>query len=197
LQRIYQQPRVNKLVWEKPIILIVEDGSSFYCPRRSVNLVVDRQQLSACDFRLPCAIKGIDAELNLRAQASFNRAQTVFLDGENDSDGSQLGDDCQSYGQLVRKGDPLMDIDSRLYRATLLQAQGALERDEKMLAQAQMDLERYRAAWARNAIAKQIVDDQEKLVQKPTLKWTCLGSLFQHTCRSLWILCWLRRWSSR
>ncbi len=67
-------------------------------------------------------------------------------------------------GQLVRKGDPLVDIDSRPYRASLLQAQGALERDQNVLAQAQMDLERYRAAWARNAIAKQILDDQEKLV---------------------------------
>ena len=67
-------------------------------------------------------------------------------------------------GQLVRKGDPLIDVDSRPYRAMLLQAQGALERDENLLAQAQMDLERYRAAWARNAIAKQILDDQEKLV---------------------------------
>jgi membrane fusion protein, multidrug efflux system len=67
-------------------------------------------------------------------------------------------------GQLVSKGDPLVDIDSRPYRASLLQAQGALERDENMLAQAQMDLERYRAAWARNAIAKQILEDQEKLV---------------------------------
>ena len=67
-------------------------------------------------------------------------------------------------GQRVNKGDPLIDIDSRPYRATLLQAQGTLERDENVLAQAQMDLERYRAAWARNAIAKQILDDQEKLV---------------------------------
>jgi membrane fusion protein, multidrug efflux system len=67
-------------------------------------------------------------------------------------------------GQLVSKGDPLVDIDSRQYRANLLQAQGALERDQSLLAQAQMDLERYRAAWARNAIAKQILDDQEKLV---------------------------------
>jgi multidrug efflux system membrane fusion protein len=67
-------------------------------------------------------------------------------------------------GQVVRKGDPLIDIDPRPYRATLLQAQGALERDENLLAQAQMDLERYRAAWARNGIAKQILDDQEKLV---------------------------------
>src|SRR5271157_2952974 len=67
-------------------------------------------------------------------------------------------------GQLVSKGDPLVDIDSRTYRATLLQAQGALERDQNVLAQAQMDLERYREAWARNAIAKQTLDDQEKLV---------------------------------
>jgi multidrug efflux system membrane fusion protein len=67
-------------------------------------------------------------------------------------------------GQLVEKGDPLVDIDPRPYRATLLQAQGALERDENVLAQAQMDVERYRAAWARNGIAKQILDDQEKLV---------------------------------
>jgi multidrug efflux system membrane fusion protein len=67
-------------------------------------------------------------------------------------------------GQLVSKGEPLIDIDSRTYRATLLQAQGALERDENVLAQAQMDLERYQAAWARNAIAKQVLDDQGKLV---------------------------------
>jgi multidrug efflux system membrane fusion protein len=66
-------------------------------------------------------------------------------------------------GQIVNKGDPLVDIDPRPYRATLLQAQGTLERDQNVLAQARMDLDRYRAAWARNAIAKQILDDQEKL----------------------------------
>jgi membrane fusion protein, multidrug efflux system len=69
-------------------------------------------------------------------------------------------------GQLVRKGDPLTDIDDRQYVATLLQAQGALERDENLLAQAKMDLQRYQAAWARNAVAKQILDDQEKLVMQ-------------------------------
>lgn len=67
-------------------------------------------------------------------------------------------------GQIVKKGDPLVEVDSRAYRASLLQAQGALERDENVLAQAQMDVERYRAAWARNAIQKQLLDDQEKIV---------------------------------
>lgn len=69
-------------------------------------------------------------------------------------------------GQLVKKGDPLVDIDARQYEANLLQAQGALERDENLLAQSRMDLERYQAAWARNAVAKQILDDQEKLVMQ-------------------------------
>ena len=67
-------------------------------------------------------------------------------------------------GQLVRKGQPLIEIDSRPYEAELLQAQGALERDTNVLAQAKMDLERYREAWARNGIPKQTLDDQEKIV---------------------------------
>src|SRR6202451_4571152 len=41
-------------------------------------------------------------------------------------------------GQLVRKGQPLLEVDSRPYEAELLQAQGALERDTNVLAQAKM-----------------------------------------------------------
>jgi membrane fusion protein, multidrug efflux system len=67
-------------------------------------------------------------------------------------------------GQIVRKGDPLIDIDARPYQATLLQAQGTLERDENILGQARMDLERYQDAWNRNAIPKQTLDDQQKIV---------------------------------
>jgi multidrug efflux system membrane fusion protein len=67
-------------------------------------------------------------------------------------------------GQTVRKGDPLIEINSAPYRATLLQAQGTLERDQNLLAQAQMDVERYRLLWVTKAVGKQILDDQEKLV---------------------------------
>jgi multidrug efflux system membrane fusion protein len=67
-------------------------------------------------------------------------------------------------GQLVHKGEPLVQIDARPYAATLKQAQGSLQRDQNLLAEAKMDLARYREAWARNAIAKQQLDDQEKLV---------------------------------
>jgi multidrug efflux system membrane fusion protein len=76
-------------------------------------------------------------------------------------------------GQLVRKGDPLIDIDPRPYQASLLQAQGTLDHDTNLLAQYKMDLDRYRDAWARRAIPKQTLDDQEKLVlqQEGTIKF--------------------------
>ena len=67
-------------------------------------------------------------------------------------------------GQLVRKGDPLVDIDSRPYEAQLQQAQGMLDRDQNLLAEAQMDLKRYQDAWAKNAIPRQTLEDQEKVV---------------------------------
>jgi len=69
-----------------------------------------------------------------------------------------------SEGQFVQKGDALIDIDPRPYEAQLTQAEGTLEHDTNVLGQAQMDVERYRAAWARNGIQKQLLDDQEKIV---------------------------------
>jgi membrane fusion protein, multidrug efflux system len=69
-------------------------------------------------------------------------------------------------GQMVAKGTSLVDIDPRPYQATLMQAQGTLERDQGLLAQAQMDAERYQKAWDKNAIPKQTLDDQLKLVDQ-------------------------------
>jgi multidrug efflux system membrane fusion protein len=71
-------------------------------------------------------------------------------------------------GQIVHTGDPLVDIDSRPAEATLTQAEGQLLHDQGVLDEATMDLERYKAAYARNAIAKQILDDQEKAVIQDT-----------------------------
>jgi multidrug efflux system membrane fusion protein len=67
-------------------------------------------------------------------------------------------------GEMVRAGDPLIDIDPRPYQATLTQAEGTLQHDAGLLAQARMDLKRYQAAYARNAVAKQVLDDQAQAV---------------------------------
>ena len=67
-------------------------------------------------------------------------------------------------GQNVKKGDSLIDIDSRQYAAQVKQAEGLLERDKNLLAEAQMDLDRYKQAWSKNAIPRQTLEDQEKVV---------------------------------
>jgi multidrug efflux system membrane fusion protein len=67
-------------------------------------------------------------------------------------------------GQIINKGDPLIDIDPSPYRAQLQQAEGLLDHDRGVLRQAEIDLARYREAFASNAIAKQILDDQEQVV---------------------------------
>jgi multidrug efflux system membrane fusion protein len=67
-------------------------------------------------------------------------------------------------GQMVRKGESLIDIDARPSEATLRQAEGSLQHDQGLLAQARMDLQRYKDAYAKNAIARQQLDDQEQIV---------------------------------
>lgn len=69
-------------------------------------------------------------------------------------------------GQYVHKGDPLIDIDSRPYEAQLIEAEGALERDQNLMSEAQMDANRYQQAWSRNGIPRQTLEDQQKVVQQ-------------------------------
>jgi membrane fusion protein, multidrug efflux system len=67
-------------------------------------------------------------------------------------------------GDTVKSGQTLFEIDPRPYQVALAQAQGTLAHDQAVLAEAQVDFDRYKTAFARNAIAKQQLDDQEQVV---------------------------------
>src|SRR5881628_1930091 len=69
-------------------------------------------------------------------------------------------------GQLVKEGDLLAEIDPRPYQAQLVQFEGQMARDQALLANARIDLERYRTLYAQDSIAKQQVDTQEALVRQ-------------------------------
>jgi membrane fusion protein, multidrug efflux system len=68
-------------------------------------------------------------------------------------------------GQMVKAGDPLAQIDPRPYQAALDQAKGQLARDQANLANARVDVARYQALAAQNAISGQQVATQEALVR--------------------------------
>lgn len=69
-------------------------------------------------------------------------------------------------GQLVKAGDLLAEIDPRTFQAQLDQSAGQLARDEALLANAKVDLERYRGLLKKDSIASQQVDNQEWLVRQ-------------------------------
>ncbi len=69
-------------------------------------------------------------------------------------------------GQTVHKGDALLEIDPRPYQAALTQVEGQFAHDTAVLNEAHIDLDRYQAAFSRNAIAQQQVYDQQQTVQQ-------------------------------
>lgn len=69
-------------------------------------------------------------------------------------------------GDLVHKGDPLVEIDPRPYQAALTQAEGQLIRDQALLANARVDQARYRTLLAQNAIPEQQLATQDALVKQ-------------------------------
>jgi multidrug efflux system membrane fusion protein len=67
-------------------------------------------------------------------------------------------------GDLVKQGEPLIDIDPRPYRAVVDQVQGQLIRDQALLANARVDVTRYRTLLAQNAVPEQELATQLALV---------------------------------
>lgn len=61
-------------------------------------------------------------------------------------------------GQAVRKGDVLAQIDPRPFQAALAQAEGALARDQALLRNARLNVERNRQLVAEELIAQQQLD---------------------------------------
>jgi len=71
-------------------------------------------------------------------------------------------------GQMVKAGDALAEIDPRPYENALHQAEGQLIRDQAMLKNARLDLERYRELVKKNSASQQQLDTQESLVGQYT-----------------------------
>jgi multidrug efflux system membrane fusion protein len=71
-------------------------------------------------------------------------------------------------GQFVHQGDPLAQIDPRPYVAALQQMEGNLKRDQALLADAKLDLNRYEGLVKEDSIAQQQLDTQRALVGQYT-----------------------------
>jgi multidrug efflux system membrane fusion protein len=69
-------------------------------------------------------------------------------------------------GQMVKQGDHLLEIDPRPFQAVLDQDKATQEHDEALLANAQIDLQRYQTLWQQNSIPQQTLATQDSLVKQ-------------------------------
>lgn len=69
-------------------------------------------------------------------------------------------------GQKVQAGDLLAEVDPRPYEVALQQTQGQKLRDEALLKNAQIDLQRYKTLVSQESIARQQMDTQAALVRQ-------------------------------
>ncbi len=69
-------------------------------------------------------------------------------------------------GTIVKAGQVLAEIDPEPLKVALAQVEGQLARDQAQLANAKLDLERYRTLLAQDSIAKQQLDAQDALVKQ-------------------------------
>jgi membrane fusion protein, multidrug efflux system len=69
-------------------------------------------------------------------------------------------------GQVVRAGDLLAEIDPRPFQAQLTQFEGQLARDQALLENARLDLQRFTVLVQQNSIPRQQYDTQVSLVRQ-------------------------------
>ncbi|MBI3715740.1 MAG: MdtA/MuxA family multidrug efflux RND transporter periplasmic adaptor subunit [Betaproteobacteria bacterium] len=69
-------------------------------------------------------------------------------------------------GQIVQAGDVLAEIDAQPFKVALSQVEGQLARDQAQLANARLDLERYRTLLEQDSVSKQQLDSQDALVRQ-------------------------------
>ena len=138
-------------------------------------LIVYRQRQSANEARVKAAapVRGVPVETAMATKGDIGEylvalgtVTPVYTVTVTSRVQGQIVKVYYKEGQMVAKGDPLLDIDPRPYQAAVTQAEGQLAHDQALLSEAGIDYERYKAALARNAIAQQQVADQEQVVHQ-------------------------------
>jgi multidrug efflux system membrane fusion protein len=160
------QPKSHWWVWLLIAAIVLVGGFIYYRHRQAAAEAAAKakaaQQPRAVPIVTATAKKG-DIGVYVEALGAVTPVYTVNVTSRVQG---QVMNVYYKEGQMVRKGQPLLEIDPRPFQAALTQVEGQLEHDQALLAEARIDLDRYQQAFNRNAIAKQQLDDQTQLVKQ-------------------------------
>jgi len=155
-----RRPR-RRMVWLSVLAVLVLAGAIWWTRQGGAPQPAGGGRNAAPMSIVPETVAKGDIGINLNALGTVTSLATVTIR-------TQISGYLQKIdfkeGDDVKKGDLLAEIDSRPYEAALAQAKGNLARDEALLKGAQVDLTRYQALAAQNAVPHQTLDTQVALV---------------------------------
>jgi len=156
--------RLRRVRWVVIVIILAVGGIFFFRHRSRSQSVRSKAASTLLSFQIATvAAQNGDIGTYVHALGVVTPLNTVMVKSRVDG---QLKSVNYVEGQMAHAGDSLVEIDPRPYQAQLTQAEGQLARDEALLENARIDLDRYQVAYSKNAIPKQQLDTQGATVHQ-------------------------------
>jgi len=157
--------RLVRALWIGAVLLAAAGAAVFLLRASDAQKAASRRGFDASRPTpvVAAAARSGDVNVYLNGLGTITPLKTVTVRSRVDGELIRV---LFAEGQIVKAGDLLAEIDPRPYQVQLTQVEGQLARDQALLANARIDLERYRTLYAQDSIAKQQVDTQAALVQQ-------------------------------
>jgi multidrug efflux system membrane fusion protein len=146
-------PRRRKLIWwiiaGLALLLLIVLGARY---RAATPATTGRGAMSGPLTVGVAAVATGDIPITINALGTVTPLATVIIHPQINGPLIRI---AFTEGQMVKRGELLVQIDPRPYQAAVDQAAGQLKRDQASLANARVDLDRYKTLLAQNSISDQ------------------------------------------